>query len=61
MPILPFLFALLVLCIVGWLIFTYIIPLLPAGIIRTLVIIILVVIACLILLSFIGIGPGIKL
>ena len=61
MSILSLLVLILVLAIVGWLIFTYIIPLLPAGIIRTVVIIIVVIIACLILLGAVGIGPGIKI
>lgn len=61
MSIISLLVLILVLAIVGWLIFNYIVPLLPAGIIRTVVIIIVVVIACLILLGAVGIGPGIKL
>lgn len=61
MSLITLLVALLVLLIVGWLLITYVAPLFPAGIIRSLFIAIIVIIACLILLGFIGIGPGIKL
>lgn len=61
MALIPLLVLILVLAICAWLIFTYVVPRLPEGIIRTVVIIIVVVIICLILLGAVGIGPGIKL
>lgn len=60
MSIISLLVLILVLFLVGWLIFTYIVPKLPAPF-GTIVIIICVIIACLILLGAVGIGPGIKL
>lgn len=60
MSLITLLIVVIVLFLVGWLLFTYVMPRLPEPI-RTIAIIIVVVIACLILLGFIGIGPGIKL
>ena len=62
MGLIEILVVLLVLCVVGWLLFNYIAPLLPSSPpIRQIFIVIIVIIACLILLSLIGIGPGIRL
>lgn len=60
MGLIELLVLIIVLFLVGWLIFTYIVPRLPAPL-GTIVVIICVVIAVLILLGAIGIGPGLRL
>lgn len=61
MGLIPLLVLILVLAIVGWLLFTYVIPIIPAGLLRNIAIVVIVVIICLILLGAVGIGTGIKL
>lgn len=60
MSLISLLVLVIVLFLVGWLIFTYIVPRLPAPL-NTIVVILCVIIACLILLSYVGIGPGLRL
>jgi len=60
MSLISLLVLIVVLLLVGWLIFTYIVPKLPAPL-GTILVIACVVIACLILLGAVGIGPGIQL
>ena len=60
MSLISLLVVIVVLALVWWLLTKYLIPLLPAPW-GTIVTVICVIIAILILLSFIGIGPGIRL
>lgn len=58
MSLISLLVVILVLVVIGWILFTYVFPRLPEPI-RTIVIIICAIIAIVILLGFIGIGPGV--
>ncbi len=59
MPIVTLLVYILIMAIVWWLISAYVLPLIHQPL-RTIIIVVLAIIAIVILLGFVGIGPGIR-